>query len=60
MCLSFENMSQYFSKELECRNAEIEYVNKSVKKTFLLRSFSIGSFKQEKKKPWRKGLMIKI
>ena len=50
MCLSFENMSQYFSKELEYRNAEIEYVNKSVKKTFLLRSFSIGNFKQEKKK----------
>ena len=56
MCLSFENMSQYFSKELEYRNAEIEYVNKSVKKTFLLRSFSIGNFKQEKKKTLKERL----
>ena len=49
-------MSQYFSKELEYRNAEIEYVNKSVKKTFLLRSFSIGNFKQEKKKTLKERL----
>lgn len=49
MCVSFENMICLSILENN-QNAEIEYVNKSVKETFLLRNFSIGNFKQRKKK----------
>ena len=63
MCVSFENMICLSILEKN-QNAEIEYANKLVKETFLLRNFSIGNFKQRKKKkktkPRREGLMIKI
>lgn len=48
MCVSFENICLSILENNQ--NAEIEYVNKSVKETFLLRNFSIGNFKQRKKK----------
>ena len=49
MCVSFENMICLSILEKN-QNAEIEYANKLVKETFLLRNFSIGNFKQSKKK----------